>query len=135
MGYAAFVFLPIDTPLSLADIELRLRAFFTDSQHPANRAVHIQHQPDCISVTRDRWSLYISSNCQSPAHLDSQTIASHLAQMRPELVSKMPYGCRLEIFSDKDRTLDYFNDYALVIEQLARLPNAVVYDYAAGTFM
>jgi len=47
----------------------------------------------------------------------------------------MPYACRLEIFSDKDRTLDYFNDYALVIEQLAQLPDAIIYDYAAGTFM
>jgi hypothetical protein len=135
MGYAAFVFLPIDAPLSLADIELRLRAFFADSQHPANRAVHIQRHSDCISLTRERWSLYISTNCHSPGHLDSKTIASYLADMRPELVSKMPYGCRLEIFSDKDRTLDYFNDYALVIEQLARLPDAIVYDYAAGTFL
>ena len=135
MGYAAFVFLPIDAPLSLADIELRLRAFFADSQHPANRAVHIQRHSDCISLTRDRWSLYISTNCRSPTHLDSKAITSYLADMRPELVSKMPYACRLEIFSDKDRTLDYFNDYALVIEQLAQLPDAIIYDYAAGTFM
>jgi hypothetical protein len=135
MGYTAFVFLPIDTRLSLTDVELRLRAFFADSQHPANRAVHIQRQSDCINVTRDRWSLYISTDCWSPAQLDSQTIASHLAQMRPELVCKMPYGCRLEIFSDKDRMLEYFNDYALVVEHLARLPDAIVYDYVAGTFV
>jgi hypothetical protein len=134
MGYAAFVFLPIDMPLSLTDVELRLRAFFANNQHPDNHAIHLQRQSDRISVTCDRWSLYISTDCRSPAHLDSQTITSHLAQMRPELASKMPYGCRLEIFSDKDRTLNYFNDYVLVFEQLAQLPDAIVYDYAAGTF-
>jgi hypothetical protein len=135
MAYATFVFLPIDMPLSLADVELRLRAFFANNEHPDNRAIHIQRQSDCISVTRDRWSLYISTDCRAPAHLDSQTITSHLAQMRPELISRMPYSCRLEIFSDKDRTLDYFNDYVLVVEQLAQLPDAIVYDYAAGTFI
>jgi len=135
MSYSAFVFCPRDSTISLDDVDICLQTFFEASEHSANRTVDIRHQSDHIHITHNHWSVYIATVNQPPTHLDGAAIAAYLAQIRPELLPKMPFDCRWEIFSDKDRTLEYFNDYALIVEQLMQLPDVILYESASGRFI
>jgi hypothetical protein len=135
VSYTAFVFLPERVSVSLNQVADLVRQFFESSEHPENQFVRVTVGNDVVVVSRDNWSLFIGYPVKPFAFEGNEIITQQLRQRHPNIINTTSHTCQIEVSTNKDPDMDYFNDYILVLEQLTQLPDAIVYDYGSGEIL
>ena len=128
MSYSAFILLPVHQEVSLEQIEQLLRTFFEQSDNPENQKARIIRNNTTIQYKRNNWNAYIAPVNNVNVSTENPEIAQQIQQKRPNTTNNTVYIAKLEITTSKDRTMDYFNDYVLILERLEQIPHALLYD-------
>jgi hypothetical protein len=135
MKYTAFALVPSDTDTSLRQAETYIREFYAQQSHAASGTIQIVSQDETLTIHLDSWRMFVVYNCEPYVLEESKDIAEMLSRRHPEMMKLQGYGCRFELWSDEDPNMDYFNEYLFVLEQLSKIPEAVLVDHQSGTLI
>ncbi len=108
MSYRAFAVIPPNVDLSLAGLADRLAsrlALFT------RRTVHLVVQDDTLTLLVDEWSLHLALATGPHERAESRGIAQMFAKERADAGSIAASARRIEVRSDPDPEVVYFNGY------------------------
>lgn len=132
MAYQAFVLLPSDSDASIEEVRRILEDYYSDDE----RDVTFNETENKLTVTiDDEWDLYIDRNSKPHVIRESQEMAEMFAAQRPDKDEIASSGVRLEISTDDDDDMDYFNDYVEILEQLESFPGAKLWEGAQSAFI
>jgi hypothetical protein len=145
MCYQAFILLPANCEVSLNDIEDYVWRFYSRLNIPEERW-RVRMENSAVLLTVDSWNLYLGINREAWVIEEAAEIAEALQQGKmhaasPECLERAhnaplaTYSVRIEISSDEDPNMDYFNEYIFAIESLEHLPGSVPLDPQAQMFM
>ena len=81
------------------------------------------------------FSLRIHRNSLPEVLEESAEIAANFASGKPEQAAIARCGVRFEIDADDDPSMDFFNDYCLIVEAIEGLGRVYTFDQASAEFM
>lgn len=86
-----------------------------------------------IEFYREEYYFYLALVEESWVAEESREIADNQAKRsEAEVIRNCPY--RLEFYGDDDLNMDYFNDYFALMEEIQKIPGAIIFDYPNGKF-
>jgi hypothetical protein len=135
MSYSAVILLPEDTSTSLDVIEQRLRAFFESSANSINRQARIIRNQDSVQYIRNDWFAWIAPLTRPSISSDDFHIAPQIQAKYPSISQNTRYTAKMEVSTSKDSSMEYFNDYALILEQLQTIPSILIYEEATNEIL
>lgn len=133
MSYQALILIAPGYQVSLKDVEMKLVNFFKNNS--SQQSMRTQYRENKLILTFDDWSLYINLDSEAYVLQESLEMANIFGQNHPERAIIATCDSRFEINSDSDESMDHFNDYVLVLEQLCSIPKAFAFDNASQDFM
>lgn len=135
MSYSALVLLPAHQDASLEQIEQLMRVFFEQSNNPKNQKARIIRHNDSVEYQRNTWNAYITLVNHHRISTENPNIAQQIQQKHPDITGNMVYIAKIEVTTSKDRHMEYFNDYVLILERLEHIPDALLYDEYSGEIL
>ncbi|MBE9208056.1 hypothetical protein IQ244_16295 [Nostoc sp. LEGE 06077] len=133
MSYNALALIAPDCGITLQDAEIKLVNFF--NHDPTKPSMSVSHGENRLTLSFDRWALYIYLDMEPSVLQESQEMANRFGQHHPDKEIIATCNSRLEISSDTDENMDHFNDYVLSIEQLGKIPGIFVLEMAGLEFI
>ena len=86
-----------------------------------------------IEFYREEYYFYLALVNESWVIEESREIADNQAKRsEAEVIRNCPY--RLEFYGDDDLDMEYFNDYFALMEEIQKIPGAIIFDYPNGKF-
>ncbi len=140
-GYQAFIMLPAGKAPSIDRVRAQLQQVFDRVDDTARIEIA---EPDCLNITislgarsaSEDWLMRISTNHDPSVLVEAQEIAAaHMEPDDPRKPALATYEFRIEIGCDPDPTMERFNYYVHVLESLATLPGAIVFDPTTTGFI
>lgn len=133
MAYQAFILLPAGSDVSIEAVYRELEnSFFDDDDE---RDVSFETAEDRLTMTIDDWNLYVYLDSEPYVAEQSRELADSFAKDRPDKDEIAASSIRLEISSDDDDSLEYFNDFLLTAEILGQFKGAKVWEGASEKFL
>lgn len=118
--YEAFGLLEPDSNFSMDVAAAHLAARFP------RWALH--HEGSKISLVSGKWAFYLCLNSEPWVIQESREIAQALPEDLAVAVAITRCGRRIEVSSDPDPNMDYFNDYIFVVEVLQSFEGVITVD-------
>lgn len=131
MSYQAFILLPSDSDVSIEDVRQALENYYVDDP----RDIAFDTADNSLDVAIEDWDLYVTVNSSPHVVEESEEMAEMFANQRPDKDEIAACGKRLEISSEEDEDMDYFNDYIEIIEQLGKFKGAKIWEGAQQEFI
>jgi hypothetical protein len=135
MSYTAMVLLPTDTPVSLQQVEAKLRSALGSTPAGQSGAIEVFREESQLTLFINDWSLYVWADSSPTVLEETQGIVELFGSDRADQSTLATYGFRFDISCDADPDLEYFDDYVLVLKVMKELPKAVVFDPEAERFI
>lgn len=86
-----------------------------------------------IEFYREEYYFYLALVEESWVAEESREIADNQAKRsEAEVIRNCRY--RIEFYGDDDVNMDYFNDYFALMEEIQKIPGAIIFDYPNGKF-
>jgi hypothetical protein len=126
-GYEHLVLIPPGSPLTFETFAQKVR----DTLPPAAK-LRVEIGKDSVRVVDGAWSLRL--HWETAAHLviESRDIAQRFGQNRPDQSRIASCDKRIDLGSDPDPGMMYFNTYALVLGALESLSDGYLFDPLSG---
>jgi hypothetical protein len=131
MGYQSFILLPTDTDVSIEKIRRVLEGYYSGDAG----TVSFESADTRLTVTIDGWNCAISLNSKPSVIEESKEMAEMFAAKRADKDAIAASGVRLEISTDDDENMDFFNDYVEITEQLGKFEGARTWEGAQEEFL
>ena len=131
MAYQAFILLPSDSEASIEDVRRILEDYYSGDV----RDITFNDNENKLTVTIDDWDLSINRNSKPHVIEESREMADKFAGQRPDKNEIASSGVRLEVSTDDDDNMDYFNDYLEIIEKLGNFKGAKIWEGAQSEFI
>lgn len=129
--YQSMVLIPPDNPLVFADVVEMMRQRFSRLSVPCQITV----EGNKLILQHDSWSLRLYWEQSADVGTESQEIARLFAVARADQEKFASCDCRLTTAGDDDPNMDFFNDYAFVLEILNKLVDVYRFDPYDGKFV
>lgn len=86
-----------------------------------------------IEFSREEYYFYLALVDESWVTEESRAIADNQAKRsESEVIWNCPH--RIEFYGDDDLNMNYFNDYFALMEEIRKMPGAIIFDYPNGQF-
>jgi hypothetical protein len=140
-GYQAFIMLPARAAPSIDRVLERLQQVFDRVDDTARIETA---ESDCLKISisqgesgaREVWQMRVYTNHDPSVLIEAQEIAAaHMEHDDPRKPTLATYDFRIEIGCDPDPQMERFNYYVHVLESLATLPGAIVFDPTTTGFI
>jgi hypothetical protein len=146
MSYNAFILLPSVASVSPEGVLNRIQDFYRALCREGQPPARFENRHGEVTLIIEGWSLRVILDhgehvIEEAAEIVEDLEAGRLTASEPRLLDQAKaiglgsYTARLDISSDDDPNMDYFNDYIFVIEALNAIPGAVAFDHRHGMLM
>jgi hypothetical protein len=131
MAYEAFVLLPSDSDVSIEKIHQIFKTYYSSKSNDVTFNV----KESKLTITIDNWNFRIDLNSEPYVIEESKDLADLFAKNRLDKNEIASSGIRLEISTDDDDEMDFFNYYVESLEQLEKLKGSKVWESAQQAFI
>lgn len=133
MGYQAMILLPTKNTVTRIAIEQKLLDLFTEPvlnvKNLEIKSSEVFHstQVEAFELHYDFFTFRFWLNSESYVIEEAQEMLENIASTDKSII----YDTRIEIASDDDPNMDYFNHYLWIVEELSTFEGAVAFDPTA----
>lgn len=131
MAYEALILLPSDSDVSIEQIHQIFETYY--SSKPNDVTFNVKESR--LIITIDNWDFRIDLNSEPHVIEESKDLANLFAEGRADKDKIALSGIRLEISTDDDDEMDFFNYYVESLEQLEKLKGSKVWESAQQAFI
>jgi hypothetical protein len=131
MSYNSFVLLPAAASIDLEKLEAAMNSYFAGKPGMAIARTH-QQGYHSIVVSNYGWKTFLNINTEGFVNEESKEIAEHTRANADQKKILERSTSRIEIATDNDPAMQYFNDHILLLQHFETTTGGVLFDCNTG---